>query len=69
MTPQERKARIGELIAKYPEPWVIEKQPHNYPDGTKEFTHVRYHKHHIPAASNVDDKCTDFLLDTSRPIL
>jgi hypothetical protein len=41
MTPQERKVRIAELIAEYPEPWVIEKEPHNYNDGTKEFTHVR----------------------------
>ena len=44
MTPQERKTRIAELIAKYPEPWVINKEPHNYNDGTKEFTHVRYEK-------------------------
>ena len=42
MTPEARAARIRELIAKYPEPWVIEKQPHNYRDGTSEFTHVRY---------------------------
>lgn len=42
MTTTERAARIKELIAKYPEPWVIEKEPHNYNDGTKEFTHVRY---------------------------
>ena len=41
MTPQERKVRIRELIAEYPEPWVIEKEPHRYNDGTKEFTHVR----------------------------
>jgi hypothetical protein len=43
MTPEARAARIRELIAKYPEPWVIEKQPHNYRDGTSEFTHVRYY--------------------------
>lgn len=42
MTPNERNARIRELLAKYPEPWVIEKEPHNYGDGTKEFTHVMY---------------------------
>ena len=47
MTPQERKTRIAELIAKYPEPWVINKEPHSYNDGTKEFTHVRYYKHHV----------------------
>lgn len=39
-----RRERIKELLAKYPEPWVIEKEPHNYNDGTKEFTHVRYRK-------------------------
>lgn len=41
MTPKERSARIRELVAKYPEPWVIHKEPHNYNDGTKEFIHVR----------------------------
>lgn len=44
MDAQARSARIKELIAKYPEPWVIEKEPHDYADGTKEFTHVRYRK-------------------------
>ena len=44
MTKEQRAARIKELIAKYPEPWVIEKEPHNYPDGTKEFTHVRCYR-------------------------
>lgn len=34
--------RIKELLANYPEPWVIEKEPHNYEDGTSEFTHVGY---------------------------
>jgi hypothetical protein len=34
----ERSKRIRELIAEYPEPWVIEKEPHGYNDGTKEFT-------------------------------
>lgn len=38
----QRRERISELLAKYPEPWVIEKEPHNYQDGTTEFTHVRY---------------------------
>ena len=41
MTPAQRSARIRELISQYPEPWVIEKEPHDYKDGTKEFTHVR----------------------------
>lgn len=41
MTKEQRAARIKELIAAYPEPWVIMKDPHNYDDGTKEFTHVR----------------------------
>ena len=37
-----RRERIKALLAKYPEPWLIEKEPHDYNDGTKEFTHVRY---------------------------
>lgn len=47
MTKDERTARIAELIAKYPEPWVVEKEPHDYNDGTKEFVHVGYR--HKPA--------------------
>jgi hypothetical protein len=42
MTKDERTARIKQLIAKYPEPWEIVKEPHNYNDGTTEFTHVYY---------------------------
>lgn len=38
----KKLSRIRELVAKYPEPWVIEKTPHNYEDGTNEFIHVRY---------------------------
>jgi|SRR6185437_16352591 len=38
----DRKRRIRELLDKYPEPWVIEKEPHDYPDGTNHFTYVRY---------------------------
>ena len=36
-------ARLGELHEKcHPdEPWRIEKEPHDYPDGTTHFTHVR----------------------------
>lgn len=34
MTKEERAARIADLIAKYPEPWVIQKEPHKYNDGT-----------------------------------
>lgn len=42
MTKEQRSARIKELLKKYPEPWVIEKEPHDYNDGTTHFTHVRY---------------------------
>jgi hypothetical protein len=36
-------ARLRELHKKcHPdEPWRIEKEPHNYPDGTTHFNHVR----------------------------
>lgn len=49
MTNQQSRdlARLKELLAQYPEPWKIEKKPHNYNDGTKEFTHVRYVKDHL----------------------
>lgn len=50
MTKDERKARIKDLLSKYPEPWVIEKEPHNYADGTSEFTHVRYYAKDRPYA-------------------
>lgn len=36
------QTRLAELLKQYPEPWVIEKEPHSYNDGTTEFTHVRY---------------------------
>lgn len=49
--------RIRELIAEYPEPWVIEKEPHNYNDGTTEFTHVRYY--HKPKFSNGETICVE----------
>ena len=39
----ERRERIKTLLAEYPEPWIIEKEPHNYNEGTTEFTHVRYY--------------------------
>lgn len=38
----QRRERIRALLAKYPEPWVVEKESHDYNDGTKEFTHVGY---------------------------
>lgn len=53
----KRSARIRELLAKYPEPWVIEKEPHSYNDGTKEFTHVRYR--HKPAWGNGEEICVE----------
>ena len=52
-----RAARIKELIAKYPEPWVIEKEPHSYNDGTREFTHVRYY--HSPAYARGERVCVE----------
>ena len=37
-----RRERIKELLALYPEQWEIEKEPHNYKDGTTHFTHVMF---------------------------
>jgi hypothetical protein len=68
MTPQERKARIQELITKYPEPWVIEKEPHSYNDGTTEFTHVRFHrerngeKYSVEIGSHVTPELAELLI-------
>lgn len=53
----KRRERIKELIAKYPGPWVIEKEPHDYNDGTKEFTHVRYY--HRPAYAKGEQVCVE----------
>ena len=33
---------LERLAGKCREPWYIEKEPHDYPDGTTHFTHVRY---------------------------
>jgi hypothetical protein len=53
----ERRERIKALLAKYPEPWLIEKKPHDYPDGTKEFTHVHYR--HRPAWAKGEEICVE----------
>lgn len=52
-----RRARIKDLLAEYPEPWVIEKEPHNYNDGTTEFTHVRYY--HSPKFAQGERVCCE----------
>jgi hypothetical protein len=52
-----KAARLIELLAKYPEPWKIEKEPHSYNDGTKEFTHVRYR--HKPSWSKGEEICVE----------
>jgi hypothetical protein len=33
---------LERLAAKHREPWFIKREPHDYPDGTTHFTHVRY---------------------------
>jgi hypothetical protein len=44
---QQLLARLRELHKKCgpDEPWRIEKEPHNYPDGTTHFNHVRQTAH------------------------
>jgi hypothetical protein len=34
--------KLEALAKKHREPWYIEKEPHDYNDGTTHFTHVRY---------------------------
>ena len=33
---------LERLGGEHREPWYIAKEPHDYPDGTTHFTHVRY---------------------------
>jgi hypothetical protein len=33
---------IARLAREHPEPWYVVQEPHEYPDGTTHFTHVRY---------------------------
>jgi hypothetical protein len=33
---------LERLASKHRERWYIAKEPHDYPDGTTHFTHVRY---------------------------
>jgi hypothetical protein len=61
----ERKARIKELMAKYPEPWVINKEPHSHNDGTSEFIHVRYvsNRHGEPMNISIGEYLTPDLAE------
>lgn len=34
--------RLEVLYAEFAEEWRVQKEPHNYPDGTTHFTHVLY---------------------------
>jgi hypothetical protein len=36
---------IERLVREHREPWYVVKEPHEYPDGTTHFTHVRYTGH------------------------
>lgn len=66
----KRRERIKELLAKYPEPWVIEKEPHDYKDGTTHFTHVRYYvtdqvfgeRHCVEIGSHVSPDLAELLI-------
>lgn len=44
MTPEQLKLadKIEVLREKHRPDWQVEQEPHDYPDGTKHFTHVRY---------------------------
>jgi len=53
----ERRERIKALLAKYPEPWLIEKESHDYDDGTTHFTHVRYRSR--PAFARGEEVCVE----------
>lgn len=44
MAPISNRERLKELLAKHPEPWIIEEEPHDYKDGTTHFIHVVLHK-------------------------
>jgi hypothetical protein len=36
---------IERLAREHREPWYVVQEPHEYPDGTTHFTHVRYTAH------------------------
>lgn len=45
MENKELADMLEELAKTNQEPWVIEKEKHNYPDGTTHFTHVGFIGH------------------------
>ena len=55
---------LERLAAKHPEPWCVVKEPHNYPDGTTHFTHVRY-----VARDSADTEMTVVVADYVTPEL
>jgi hypothetical protein len=42
MNNQELADKLDDLAERYRAEWRVEQEPHNYPDGTKHFNHVRY---------------------------
>jgi len=46
MTNDELADRLAALRGRYSAPWEIWTEPHNYPDGTAHFTHVRFQVDH-----------------------
>lgn len=42
MNNQELADKLEDLAERHREPWRVDQEPHNYPDGTKHFNHVRY---------------------------
>jgi len=53
MTNDELADRLAALRGRYSEPWEVWKEPHDYPDGTTHFTHVRFQ-----AADRTGEKLT-----------
>jgi hypothetical protein len=47
MNNRELADRLDKLRSTNAENWRVEKQPHDYPDGTDHFNHVRYTSEHM----------------------
>jgi hypothetical protein len=65
--------QLQELLMAHPEEWRIEREAHEYPDGTDHFTHVVYTGHDcygspmtVCVGSCLTEEMAEFLVVTKR---